>query len=211
MQDFLEALTHYPGIVPSVLIGVLLLFWLAAIVGALDFERVGPDWLGDSDVGGSSDGAPPTLLAMGFSGLPFSVVISAVGFAWWLLTMLAAQYLAPLLPLPGWLAGSVLLLGMLVLAVPIAAMLVRPLKPLFVVHHGNSKRNLIGRPCRILTLRVDEHFGQAEVRIDNGVPLNVRVRARSPNSLTRGSGALIIDLDASSGRFDVEPYESPLS
>lgn len=210
MQAFLDALTHYPGIVPSVLVGVLLVFWLLAILGALDFEHFGPDWLGEHhhDLDAHTDGAPNMLMALGFERLPFSVVVSAIGFVWWLLTMLAAQYLAPLIPLPGWLTGTVLLLGMLVLTFPLAGLLVRPLKPLFVVHHGSNNRTLIGRPCRILTLNVDENFGQAEVKVDNGAPLNVRVRARTPNALTRGSSALIIDLDQPSGRFEVEAYDS---
>jgi hypothetical protein len=210
MHAFLEALTHYPGIVPSVLVGVLLVFWLMAILGALDFEHFGPDWLGEHhhDLDAHTEGAPNMLLALGFERLPFSVVVSAIGFVWWLLTMLAAQYLAPLIPLPGWLSGSVMLLIALIAAVPVAGLIVRPLKPLFVVHQGSTTQNLIGRPCRILTLKVDESFGQAEVKIDNGIPLNVRVRARSPNTLSRGSSALIIDLDTSSGRFDVEPYDS---
>lgn len=207
MDAFLAALTHYPGIVPSVLLGVLLIFWLLAILGALDFEHFGPDWLGDHHHELNSEHAPEMLMALGFDRLPFSVVMSAIVFVWWLLTMLAVQYLAPWVPLPALIEDSAVLLGCLVLAVPVAGFLVRPLKPLFVVHRGAPQQSLIGRPCKILTLKVDEGFGQAEVRIDKGAPLNVRVRAATPNALGKGSQALIIDFDPESERFEVELYQ----
>lgn len=211
MDEFTAILTSYPGFVPSLLVGVLLVFWLLAILGALDFEHFGPDWLGGHHHGPDvpehgHDGAPDVLMALGFDRLPFSVVISAIVFIWWLLTMLAMQYIAPLVPLPDWLEGSVLLLGCLLLALPVAGMLVRPLKPLFVVHRGPEQQSLVGRPCKILTLKVEREFGQAEVQIDNGAPLNVRVCALSASALTKGDRALIIDLDAETGRFVVEPY-----
>lgn len=207
MTEFLQSLTHFPGIVPSVLIGVLLVFWLLAILGALDFEHFGPDWLGEHDHDLDGHGTPGMLMALGFERLPFSVVLSAIGFVWWVLSMLAAQYLLDWIPLPLWLAGSLLLLGALIASLPLAGMLVRPLKPLFTVHTVHRERSVIGRPCRILTLSVDENFGQAEVQMDQGTPLNIRVRARTPNTLTRNGRGIIIDHHAESGRFEVEAWE----
>jgi hypothetical protein len=91
---------------------------------------------------------------------------------------------------------------------PLAARALRPLKPLFVVHVSANKEAVLGKACKILTLTVDEKFGQAEVNIGGGAPLNVRVYADTPNTLTRGSNALIIDLDPKSGRYRVEAYEA---
>ncbi len=66
---------------------------------------------------------------------------------------------------------------------------------------------MLGKVCKILTLTVDAKFGQAEVAFGTGAPLNVRVYADTPNTLTKGSTALIIDVDAKSGRYRVEAYE----
>ena len=104
-MSFLDLLTHYPGLLPSIVIGVLLVFWLLTIVGLLDHDSFGPDWIGGHhhhDV----DGLPDMLLALGLDRLPFSIVVSGVAFFWWLLTMLATALLLPLLPLPLWLGGT---------------------------------------------------------------------------------------------------------
>jgi len=50
MTSFLELLSHYPGIVPSVLMGALIVFWLLAIVGVLDFDQFGPHFDADVDL-----------------------------------------------------------------------------------------------------------------------------------------------------------------
>ena len=218
MNSFMELLSHFPGFVPSVLMGALLVFWLLAIIGVLDFDTFGPHF--DADVhletdvdvpehggGGSHAEAPETLMALGLDKLPFSIVVSGVVFFWWLLTLLAVSLLWTWIPLPAWIAGSLILIAALILAVPLAARALRPLKPLFVVHVSANKEAILGKACKILTLTVSEKFGQAEVALGSGAPLNVRVYADTPNTLTKGSSALIIDLDPKSGRYRVEAYE----
>ena len=211
-MSFLHALTHYPGIVPSILIGTLLVFWLLAILGMLDFDSIGPDWLGGHGGHGhdiDGDSAPEVLMALGLDRLPFSIVLSGVTFFWWLGTMLVAPPLLAWLPLPGWLAGTVILLVTLIASVPLAALALKPLRPLFVMHKGATRISIIGKPCRILTLTVSERFGQAEVAVDHGAPLNVKVYADTPNTLTKGATALIVDLDGDSGRYLVQSYTPP--
>lgn len=213
MSSFLDLLTHYPGFVPSVLMGALLVFWLLAILGVLDFDHFGPHFDTDLDLadhaGGEHADAPETLMALGLDKLPFSIVVSGVVFFWWLFTLLAMSLLWSWIPLPAWAAGTLILVAALVLAVPVAAKVLKPLKPLFVVHVSANQQSILGKPCRILTLSVGEKFGQAEVIVDSGAPLNVRVCADTPNTLTKGSSALLIDLDAKTGRYRVEAYDAP--
>jgi hypothetical protein len=211
MNSFLDLLTHYPGFVPSVLMGALLVFWLLAIVGVLDFDSFGPHFDADVDLpengGGEHAEAPETLMALGLDKLPFSIVVSGIVFFWWLLTLLAVALLGKWILLPTWIVGSLILVVALIVAVPLAAKALRPLKPLFVVHVSARQEAVLGKACKILTLTVDERFGQAEVVVGSGTPLNVRVWAETPNTLTRGSSALIIDLDPKSKRYRVEAYE----
>lgn len=209
MSSFLYALTHYPGIIPSILIGALLVFWLLAVLGMLDFDHIGPDWLGGHGGHGhdlDGDGTPQTLMALGLDKLPLSIVLSGIVFYWWLLTMLGTGLVVRTLPFPAWLSGTVVLIAALLIALPLAGLTLRPLRPLFVVHKGVTQESVLGKVAKILTLTVDERFGQAEVLIGPGNVLNLRVYAHTPNELTKGSTALIIDLDANSGRYRVEAY-----
>ncbi|UXI68271.1 hypothetical protein [Tahibacter amnicola] len=203
-MNFFYLLTHFPAIIPSILLGVLIVFWLLAIAGMFDFDAVGPDWVGGED----GDAVPESLLALGLDRLPFSIVISGVVFFWWLLTMLALSLAPVWYAASPWLVGGGVLVVALLAAVPLAAICLRPLKPLFVVHPGASHESVIGRSCRILTLSVEENFGQAEVDT-GGARLNIKVYAGVPNSLVKGSTALIIDLDRERGRYLVEAYDPP--
>lgn len=205
-MSFLQLLTQFPGILPSILLGALLVLWLLVIMGVVDHEHFGPDWLGGGH--DSVDTAPEILMTMGLDKLPFSIVISGIVFFWWLFTLLAVALIWTWLPLPAWIAGSAILIAALVAAVPSAAVCLRPLKPLFVVHTSIREESVVGKPCKILTLTVDETFGQAEVVVGTGHVLNVRVCADVPNQLTKGSSALIIDMDQKTRRYRVEAYSA---
>ena len=192
-MSFVGLLTSYPAFLPSVLVGVLLVFWLLAIVGLLDFDSIGPDWLGgghhhDAD----ADGLPDMLLALGLDRLPFSIVVSGVAFFWWLLTML----------------GGALLLLALIAAALLASVALRPLKPLFVVHDSSAQQAVLGKPCRILTLTVEENFGQAEVEMGGGTRLKLQVYAAEPNTLARDTQAVVVRFDSERRRYLVSEFDS---
>lgn len=205
-MSFLDLLTHFPGLLPSIVIGALLVFWLLTIVGLIDMDSFGPDWLGGSD-DADVDGLPEMLLALGLDRLPFSIVISGVAFYWWLITMLATALLLPLVPLPLWLSGSVLLIVALVVAILLASASLRPLKPLFTVNENVTRESAIGRRCRILTLSVEESFGQAEVEMGSGTRLTLQVYAAQPNRLVRDAQAVVLEYDAQRKRYLVGEFD----
>ena len=207
MDTLLHHLTHFPGIIPTALLGVLMVLWLIAMLGLLDLDSFGPDWLGGGDLEADVEGdVPGMLVALGLDRLPSSIVISTLVFFWWLLTLLAAQW-STWVPLPGWLTGTLVLLLALVIAVPISAALLKPLKPLFKVHAGPKPVDLIGRRCKVLTLRVDEGFGQVRVDLGEGGELNLKAWARTPNELGKGAPALILSFDATRDRYEIERWD----
>jgi membrane protein implicated in regulation of membrane protease activity len=208
MDGFLYSLTHYPGVIPTALLGVMLLLWLIAMVGLLDLDSFGPDWLGGGELELEAEGdVPGMLVALGLDRMPFSIVLSTVLFFWWLLTLLGAQWTPDWLPLPGWISGTLVLILAFVLAVPIAAKVLGPFRHLFRVHSGATPVDLIGRRCKVLTLRVDEGFGQVRVDLGEGSELNLKAWARTPNELTKGSQALILSHDEKRNRYEVEGWD----
>ena len=131
MNEILNAITSFPWIVPSIILAVLIVFGLLAIAGFLDIHHVGPDWGIDLhhgiDLNHDVDATPEMLVALGFRRMPFFIVVSSIGFAWWVVTMVAQLYVVPIIPLPNWITGLIVLLGAFVVALPLAAMVVRPL------------------------------------------------------------------------------------
>jgi hypothetical protein len=123
------------------------------------------------------------------------MVLSIYALSGWLFSALVQQYFLWLPNVLHYLLGGVLFLVCAAAAIPCTALLLRPMRGLFVTHTAPSKMALVGRACKISTMTVDEHFGRAEVAA-NGAPLNIRVCAVSPNALVKGSRAVILDYDA---------------
>jgi hypothetical protein len=223
-MNLLAVLTGYPTAIYTVLLGIVLVYWLLAILGLVDFESTdfGLD-LGDAggeadlgDVGGEADAgdvspdSPHTLdgeadaevslasrlVAFGLGGVPISVVVSLLAFLSWFISAFASLWIMPLVPteILRFVAGSGILLGAFAAALPLAALCARPLRGLFVKVNAISNASLVGRECRIETGSVDEQFGHAVVW-GGGEEYHIRVVADTPNTLKRYDTALIVDYD----------------
>lgn len=188
MNELLSAILTFPTVLFTILLGVVVLYWAFVLLGTLDVDLLdGGD--AEADVDGEPNGVAGVLQALGLSGVPLTLSLSLLILASWVLCILAMELIGggPA-RWPGALAG----IGALVLAVPLTALAVRPLRRFFVTHSAVGNRSLVGKICTITTLRVDERYGQAEVE-DGGAGLLVQVRATGANGLKRGDRALLFD------------------
>ena len=205
MISFIDAALAYPTMIYTALLGLVLFYWLLAIVGLVDFESGGldvdADWQADTEVSdlGTLAGY---LVALGINGVPFSVVVSLMVLISWTFSCLLGMWLLPLIPtaLLGLVAGTGVLLLCPVAALPLTARLIRPLRGLFVTHNAMSNQDLVGRTCKVLSTRVDEGFGRAEVST-RGAGVNISVWAETPNNLVKGGVARIIEYDPERQRY----------
>jgi hypothetical protein len=203
MGGFLDAAFSYPTAIYTALLGLVLFYWLLALVGLVDFESADLDFdvQADGDAGDVSVLAT-YVVAMGLNGVPFSVVVTLIVLFSWTLSCLAGMWLLPLVPtmLVNVLAGTAVLLVTFALAIVATARAIRPMRKLFVTHAAIANASLVGQSCKVLTGRVDEKVGRAEV-LTRGASINIRVWARTPNTFAKGSSALIAEYDAASGRY----------
>lgn len=207
MGSFLNAVTAYPTGIFTTLLGVVLIYWLLALVGIVDFESGGVDIEQGTDGDVADLGTLASyVVAFGLHGVPFSIVLSLLVLVSWTLSCLGGMWLLPLLPgtAPVYAGGTVLALASVSLAVPVAARLVRPLRGLFVTHAAIHNASLVGQSCKVLTQTVDDKLGRAEVA-QRGTSLNIRVWAPTPNTLVRGSQARIVGYEEKSARYRIEP------
>jgi hypothetical protein len=207
--SLLTAATAFPTAIYTVLLGVVLVYWLLAIIGMVDFESSGIDLDIETHADASVDDMGTLasyVVAFGLHGVPFSIVVSLLVLVGWTLTFLAGVTVLAWVPtdILKWLVGLVVLLVAFALSIVITARLVRPLRGLFVHHTAQSNASLVGQTCRVLTGTVDERQGRAEVA-QRGASLNIRVWSPSPNSLKRGDTALITEYDAGTHRYLVMP------
>jgi hypothetical protein len=125
--------------------------------------------------------------------------VSLIALVAWVGSLLTMHYLVH----GGWL-GVIVLVGALVIALPIVALIIRPIAPVFAIKEGKSNADYIGHACTVTTGSVDEQFGQATIE-DGGTVLIIAVRCDRPGRLARGDRALIIEFDRERQAYLVEP------
>lgn len=205
MDRFIDAAIGYPTAILTALLLVVLVYWLLALVGWVDFESSGIDMAlelqADGDPGEISTLAG-YMVAMGLSGVPFSIAVSVLVLVAWTLSCLAGEWLMPMVPtlLLQIVVGTVVLLLSVALGILATALLVRPLRGLFVTHQAMGNASLVGQTCTVMSQRVDGRHGHAEVA-QRGANLQIQVHAETPNTLTKGMPAYILEYDAAANRY----------
>lgn len=188
MSEFLSAILAFPTVVFTILLGVVVLYWLLVLVGALDLDVLD---FADVDGDGDADGLGGVVEALGLGGVPVMLSLSLLVLGAWGICLLAMELAGGLGVVGAGLAAGVAVAALLV-AVPVTSFAVRPLRRLFVTHPAPESRSLVGRICTVTTLKVDERYGQAEIE-DGGAGLLIQVRYSGPGRLGRGDKAVIFD------------------
>ncbi|HEY8429258.1 MAG TPA: glycine zipper family protein, partial [Sandaracinaceae bacterium] len=212
MHEFLATAFSPPTVVFTVLLGLALLYWLFVMLGALDLDLFEPGGALDA-AEGASEGAAEAAAEGGIGGLagllsalrlrhaPVTVVLSLLSLFGWLGSYFGMRYLAPLVPFGSVLAGLLVALGALAVALPLTSLVTRPLAPLFRTQRARGNADLVGKVVVIRTGRVDDKFGQATLE-DGQAGLLLHVRCAAPDALQRGDRALILAWDEQRGAFE---------
>ena len=233
MNELMVASLQFPTVVFAIALGIVLVYWLFVLLGALDIDLFGGDvdvdvsgaakGIGDVLTGGAKGGAEAFHVhadtggdvggdadadvdggglwhGLGLGDVPVTISVSLITLLAWCGSMLAMHYVVG----TGAWWTVVVLVAAVVIALPIAALLIRPIAPVFAVKEAKSNADYIGHACTITTGRVDDRFGQATIE-DGGTVLNIAVRCDRPGKLARGDKALIIEFDRERSAYLVEP------
>ena len=221
MNELVIASLQFPTVVFTIALGIVLVYWLFVLLGALDIDLLGGGHVDvDVDVSGLHAGGDGVDAGhggdagdvdgdglwhgLGLGDVPITISASLITLLAWLTALLVSHYA---ITGGGW-AALLVLIGAVVIAVPIAALLARPLAPVFAVKEGKSNADYVGHVCTVTTGRVDDDFGQATIE-DGGTVLVVAVRCDQPGTLARGDRALIIEFDRERSAYIVEPSPEP--
>jgi hypothetical protein len=181
MNGFMDAALHFPAVLFTPLLIIVVAFWAVVVAGGAD-----PD----------ADGSGDLLGFAGLGGVPISVPLSLLVVFAWFGSLAGAEFL------PGWVA----LTGAIVLAwlfTRLAVVLLGRFGP----NRPESRADFVGRTCVIRTGRVTRQFGQAEVRADDGSSAIVQVRQAADDDLHAGTVALLYDFDPEGEFFWVVPAD----
>lgn len=227
MNELVEASLSFPTVVFTIALGIALFYWLFVLLGALDIDLLGGgdaagDGIGDAggDAGGGGDGHDGGDLdgghgvwsALGLGSVPLTISVSVILLVCWCGSLLAMHYLGRVTALgSSSLLPVAVLLGVLIVGLPLAGLLVRPLAPVFRMSPGKSQDDYVGHLCTISTGYVDAKFGQAVVEDKGGTVMDIQVRCDREGVLARGHKALILEYDRGREAYVVEPTADMLS
>ena len=225
-MNLIDASVQFPTVIFTIGLLVALVYWLFVILGALDIDLLG----GTDDVSGALKGAGEAVTGgvkgaaeaavdghgdaghahdvggglwawLGLASVPVTVSMSVVLLLTWAGSILAMQYG------PHGLGTALLIVlaaAVILVALPLAGFLVRPLRPVFEVKVGKSNKDYVGSTCTITTGHVDNGFGQATIE-EGATVLVIPVRCDRAGVLGRGAKALVIDFDPVRHAYIVEP------
>jgi len=194
MQELLQESIRLINFPLTLLMGLVLLYWLLAMFGAMDmdFLNFSPEVDLDIDVN-----APPQGVMGHFSSFlhlgeaPVIVILSMLITFMWGGSMALNHYFN---------SGDSILLGLLylipnfVVSVTLTGIIAIPVSAFFKKLNVEEKirKDVIGDICEVVSRQVDLESGQAEV-ITNGAPVLFNARASNKKEiLTKGQKAVVV-------------------
>jgi membrane protein implicated in regulation of membrane protease activity len=220
MPEFLSSLVAWPTAVFTVGLGSAAMYWLLVIVGMFDPGLHGAADAHDAGHGaGHAENQGGGLDSHGFwhgfldflavGTVPISFSATLVLLVGWVLCMLANPMLAPLATtvMPTWLFGTLLLIAVLAVALPLAAIGLVPFRSVFKhLSDGGQihKRDLVGRIARITSATADRSFGTATCDYEGDEHV-IHVITRDDLRFSKGDQVVVVDYDDDADRFLVGP------
>lgn len=218
LMEFLAFCVSPINLAYTILLGLVVFYWLTVLVGALDIEfldiDLDLDMDGDADVefemddmegmqaGGGTSFLHNLLGYLHIGVVPITIVISVLSlFAW--ATAIVTHYA---LKVTEETAMLLLVIPVLLVAMLLTRFSIAPLVPTFKKmknREGIAYESLIGKSCTIISGKVTETFGQAEIET-GASPITLNVQINSGPDLKRGDEVVIVEKIEDQGVYVVK-------
>ena len=186
----------------TIMMAIILLYWLSVVIGVLDLSSFDVDLDLDADVDAS--GAFHGLLAfMNLAELPLMFVLSVMVTSMWAISLLSNHYLQN----GAWSLALAVAIPNILVSLLITKIFTRPFAKFFrsLSDEPAARFKIIGNLCVINADLDSDRIAQAEIKTE-GAPLLITIRARKGAAMTKGSQGLIVDKDSERDIYIVEPF-----
>ena len=192
----------------TLLLGLVLIYWLLVILGALDIDLGDFDFFGDVDT--DLDTTIPTetgwlagvLQFLNLGQVPTMIVVSFMTISLWAGSIILNHYWN----IPStWILMALSIPNLLIAGV-ITHFCARPFRRLFkeLNREGEETLPITGRYGKVITSEVNNHFGQVEIETE-GAPLVISARAPEGKIYPKGESVVVVNEIASESSFLVKP------
>jgi len=200
MTAFFEAAISPLNLPFTILLGLLMLYWLMVILGAADM-----DWMPDIDMDDPGGFLSPAVEMLNIGEVPIMAVISVMSLSCWSFSMLSNHYLNPA---QSWLMGAILLIFNIAVGffstVLFSKLIVKVIGP--IGSEDKEDQKILYKMGTVLTSEVTGIFGQVEIKT-KGAPITINARTPEGVVLLKGEKALVFDEDKEKGIYFVDKYE----
>lgn len=211
MEVFVKVATSFPTIVYSVLLLVVTVHWLLSALGILEIDALDgllPDDIGMDGAhglhgahgahgahhGGDHGSIGGVLMKFGLHGVPVMVVFTIIAIVGWTFCYFVDLHVLNMMPegIVATLAATATMIGGLLLSIPVARMVLTPVRRLLRRYEPVTQRPLLGRYAEVRSPEITQTHGTAWVD-DGGAGLILQVRADMPGRFVRGDRVVLIE------------------
>lgn len=208
-MEFFNEITSAANLVPTILVGLVLLYWIMIIVGFIGMDAIDLDV--DADVGLDGDmdfevGGPGVFASMThflhMQDVPVVIVGSFFIIFWWIITVSVNHVINPD---QGVLVSVAILLPCLVTSLLLTKLAVMPFAKGLKNYDEfeDARTRLIGSITTVTTSEVTSQSGQVELATD-GPEITMNARTLAGVKLNKGDCAKIIAYDQNTDIYTVE-------
>ncbi len=193
MDLFFDIVLSFPTVVFTCFLLLAMLYWMLTLVGLVGIEMLEFD-LDGADSVSSLNVFSGLLFKLGLNGVPVTIVISMIALLGWMLCFLLVYFLFPWIPFT-WLKvllGVPVLCGVFYAAAMLTALLIKPLRPIFLASNQEVQQQILGQTAVVRTGQVTRTFGEACVA-DGGAGLIVKVRSYKDEVFRRGDKVVLLE------------------
>lgn len=186
----------------TILLGLVVLFWLFTVIGAVGVDSFDVDLDADADGDLSHFGdIPGALLRVVNAGsVPVTIVLSVLVLCMWVGSMVLNFYFNP--GQSSWLAAA-FIVAAFIIGVIATKLITQPLVPFMTrLKQAENAAPVIGCIGVVRSINIDSEYGQVEVERPDGAPalLNARL-GPDAEPAPRGSSVAIVSIDESTGVY----------
>ena len=194
--EFFKELITLANLPVTIMMGMVVLYWLMVILGVLGMDAIDLDLGMDADLDfdpgldASPDGMfSEALTFMHMGEVPAMIVGSIVVFFMWILTVLSNHYINSEQNL---LFAFLFIVPNLLISLIATKALIWPFVNIFKSDQTmvETRENMIGLTGAVMTSVVNDKFGQIEIQID-GPPVVINARTQTGEELAKGDNAKI--------------------
>lgn len=184
----------------TILLGLVIVFWLFTLIGAVSADALDVDLDADSHAHDAGGVFAVFLRLVNAGFVPVTVVLSILILAMWMISMTCNYYFNP--------AGALILsigffFAALVLGLIITKAVTQPLVPLMrKLKAAEDAAPVVGEIGTVKSIQLDAEYGQVEVIRPDGAPalLNARL-APGSDPAPRGTSVAILSMDEAKGVY----------